>query len=199
MTGPRRFSQAISEGDGISLLAEVDGPEAARRAEGEGAEGLLVNSGNEAQLQQIRDAVSVPVLFYWNGENADRLAGADACIVDVAPWSGGIGGSDDVVQRAHLELDDHFELALRVEDDEQLEDALEKFDPELFVLAAKDEEALERVLDLLPDVPAGKLAIADLPATTRADVDELERAGVDAVIVRGGRVAELVGELPPEV
>ncbi len=45
------------------------------------------------------------------------------------------------------------------------------------MLAAKDEEALERVLDLLPDVPAGKLAIAELPATTRADVDQLERAG----------------------
>ena len=55
------------------------------------------------------------------------------------------------------------------------------------------------MLDLLPDVPAGKLAIADLPATTRADVDELERAGVDAVIVPAGNIAELVGEIPPEV
>ena len=199
MTGPRRFSQAISEGDGISLLAEIDGPEAARRAESEGAEGLLVHSGNETQLQQIRDAVSVPILFWWDGEPADRLAGADACVVDIAAWSGGLGGGDDVVQRAHVELDDHFELALRVEDDEQLVDALEKFDPELFVLVGKDEEALERVLGLLPDVPAGKLVVAELPAITRADVDELERAGVDAVIVRAGNIAELSGEPPPEV
>jgi len=41
--------------------------------------------------------------------------------------------------------------------------------------------------------------IAELPATTRADVEELERAGMDAVIVRTGNVAELAGEPPPEV
>jgi indole-3-glycerol phosphate synthase len=194
VTGPRRFSQAISEGDGISLVVEVDGPEAAERAQSEGAEGVLVYSGHEGQLQPIRDTISVPILFFWDFETADKLAGADACIIDMASWTG-----DDILEHARLELDDHFELALRVHDEEQLEDALEKFDPELFVLAGKDQEALQRVLDLLPDVPAGKLAIADLPSTTRADVNELERVGVDAVIVRGGRVAELVGELPPEV
>jgi len=198
VTRVRRFSQAISEGDGISVVAEVDGPEAARRAETEGAEGLLVPGGREGELRGIREAVSVPILFYWAGEGADRLSGADACIVEVAASSGALP-SGDMVGRAHLELNDDFELALRVEDEEQLEDALEKFDPELFVLAGKDDEPLERVLDLLPDVPAGKLVIAELPATTRADVDVLERAGIDAVIVRTGSVAELVGEPPPEV
>jgi len=133
VTGPRRFSQAISEGDGISIIAEVSEPEAARVAETDGAEGLLVYSGLEDRLPGIRDAVSVPILFYWDGEVADRLTGADACIVDFSAWAGGVGG--DVVEHAHVELDDHFELALRVESEEQLEDALERFDPELFVLA----------------------------------------------------------------
>ena len=197
VTGPRRFSQAISEGDGISIIAEVSEPEAARVAQTDGAEGLLVYSGLEDRLLGIREAVSVPILFYWDGEVADRLTGADACIVDFSAWAGGVGG--DVVEHAHVELDDHFELALRVEDEEQLEDALERFDPELFVLAGKDDRALERVLDLLPDVPAGKLVIAELPGTTRADVEELERAGMDGVIVRTGNVAELTGEPPPEV
>ena len=196
VTGSRRFSQAISEGDGISVVAEIDGPEAARRAEADGAEALLVHSGNEASLGQIRDAVSVPILFYWDGQNADRLQGADACIVDVAP---GGAPSAPAVEHAHLELDDDFELALRVEDEEQLEGALEQFDPELFVLAGRDEQALEHVLELLPDVPAGKLAIAELPRTTREAVEELERAGVDAVIVYDGNVAELVGGSAPEV
>ncbi len=111
--------------------------------------------------------------------------------------SGGPGG--DAVEQAHVELDDQFELALRVQDEGQLEDAQERFDPELFVLAGKDAQALEQVLDLLPDVPAGKLVVAELPTITRADVDELERAGIDAVIVRGGGVAGLIGEPPPEV
>jgi indole-3-glycerol phosphate synthase len=193
VTGPRRFSQAISEGDGISIIAEVSEPESAYLAEAQGAEGVLVYSGLEDRLQAIREVVSVPILFYWDGQHAERLHGADACVVGVNEWSG------DLAEQARLELDDHFELALRVQDEEELEEALERFDPELFVLAGKDDEALERVLDLLPDVPAGKLVVAELPAITRTDVDELERAGVDAVIVRTGNIAELSGEPPPEV
>jgi len=198
VTGARRFSQAISEGDGISIVVLVDGPDAAQQAEADGAEGVLVHSGQATELRRISDAISVPILFYWNGEEAERLRGADACVLDVAAWSGG-GGPGDVVERAHAELDDHFELALRVEDEEQLQSALGTFDPELFVLAGSAEEPLEDVLDLLPDVPAGKLAIADVPTATREDIAELERAGVDAVIVRAADVAELVGEPPPEV
>jgi indole-3-glycerol phosphate synthase len=194
VTGSRRFSQAISEGDGISIIAEVREPEAAQLAERDGAEGLLVSTGYEERLSGIREAVSVPILFYWKGQRAERLGGADACVVDAATWS-----NDDESDRARGELDDQFELVLRVEDEEQLKEALERFDPELFVLAGKNDEALERVLDLLPDVPAGKLVVAELPSTSRADVDELERAGVDAVIVRAGSIAELSGEPPPEV
>ena len=195
VTGGRRFSQAIAEGDGISLIAEVDGPEAARRAEADGAEGVLVYSGHEGRLREIQESVSVPILFFWDGETADRLGGADACIVDLAGWE---RDEPDVVQHAHLELRD-YELVLRVQDEEQLEGALEVFDPELFVLAGKKDQSLEQVLDLLPDLPAGKLAIAELATSTKADVAELERAGVDAVIVGAGRVADLIGEPPPEV
>jgi indole-3-glycerol phosphate synthase len=194
VTGGRRFSQAISEGDGISIIAEVREPEAAQLAERDGAEGVLVSTGYEERLAGIRDAVSLPILFYWKGQRAERLGGADACVVDASTWS-----SHDESERARGELDDHFELVLRVEDEEQLEEVLERFDPELFVLAGKNDEALERVLDLLPDVPAGKLVVAELPSITRADVDALERAGVDAVIVRAGNIAELTGEPPPEV
>ena len=71
------------------------------------------------------------------------------------------------------------ELAVRVRDEEELERVLEDVDPELLVLNG----SLERVLELLPDVPAGKLVIAELPAASDEDVDELERAGVDAVIL----------------
>jgi indole-3-glycerol phosphate synthase len=40
------------------------------------------------------------------------------------------------------------------------------------------------VHELLAGVPAGKLVLAELPSPTHEDVEELERAGVDAVIVR---------------
>jgi indole-3-glycerol phosphate synthase len=195
--GARRFSQAISEGDGISLIVAVGAPEDARRAEGDGAEAVLVYSGQERQLPAIRDATSLPILFYWDGERADSVEGADACVVEA-----GGEGDREWLENVHLELGDRFELALRIRHEDELESALEHFDPELFVLAASEDEAddaLERVLDLLPDVPAGKLAIAELPRSGRAEVEELERAGVDAVIVGAGSVTELVGGAPPAV
>jgi indole-3-glycerol phosphate synthase len=78
---------------------------------------------------------------------------------------------------------------------------LERIEPEIFLLSPReaddDEAELERILDLLPDVPAGKLAIADLQAATRDDVVSLERAGVDAVLVGSASIAHLVGGAPP--
>jgi indole-3-glycerol phosphate synthase len=191
--GGRRFSQAISEGDGISLIVAVRAPEEARQAEEDGAEALLV-AGADRQLAAIRAATSIPILFLWDGQGAEALEGADACVVEA-------GDRDrEWLERVHGALGDRFELALRIHDEDHLESALENFDPELFVLAAPDEDdALGRVLDLLPDVPAGKLAIAELPMSGPAEVAELERAGVDAVIVGATNVSELVGGAPPMV
>jgi indole-3-glycerol phosphate synthase len=192
--GGRRFSQAISEGDGISLIATVTAPEEARRAEADGAEALLVGSGAEQQLHALRAATTLPILFHWDGERADQLDGADACVV----------AADDRdrewLQDVHDALGDRFELALRIHHEDHLEAALENFDPELFVLAAPDEDdPLEHVLELLPDIPAGKLAIAELPVAGPEEVAELERAGVDAVIVGARNVSELIGDAPPAV
>jgi hypothetical protein len=192
--GGRRFSQAISEGDGISLIVTVGEPEEAQQAEIDGAEALLVSSGGERQLHALRAATTLPILFQWNGEGADQLDGADACVVEA-------GDRDrEWLQDVHDALGDRFELALRIHHEDHLEAALENFDPELFVLAAPDEDdPLERVLELLPDVPAGKLAIAELPVAGPEEVAELERAGVDAVIVGATNVSELVGGSSPSL
>ena len=48
-------------------------------------------------------------------------------------------------------------------------------------------------------MPAGKLAIAELHDATPEDVSELERSGVDAVLVSSGRLATLVQDDPPDV
>jgi hypothetical protein len=193
---PRRFSQAISEGDGISVIAEVDGPEAARDAEDAGAEGLFVRSGLEAMLPAIRAASELPILVRYEGQQSDLLLGADACLVDMGEESG------SMIDRVRQGLGDDYELAPRIAKDDELEFLLEELDPEIFVLAAQpggDGSPLERVLELLPDVPAGKLAIADIGARTREEVEELERAGVDGVIVTAGDIAHLVSAAPPEV
>lgn len=160
MTGPRRLSQAISEGDGISLIVAVAGPEEAQEAEARGAEALLADHDVDA----IRAASGLPILSAAGSSGDARI---------VCP------GDEDV------ELGHSVELVVRVEREAELEEALERLDPELFVLAASDaDDPLRRVLDLLSDVPAGKLAIADVGGVTRLQIDELERAGVDAVLVR---------------
>ncbi|MCP9485435.1 MAG: hypothetical protein MSC30_06220 [Gaiellaceae bacterium MAG52_C11] len=164
MTASRRLSQAISEGDGISLIVPVERPDAARAAEAEGAEALLAHGD---AIPAIREASSLPVVAYLNRGQAE----ADACIV----------GADADWEHLH-ELD--VEIVVRVEREDELEEALERHDPEIFVLACgESDERLERVLDLLSDVPAGKLAIAELPGVTREEIDELERAGCDAVLL----------------
>jgi hypothetical protein len=160
VTGPRRLSQAISEGDGISLIVAVAGPDEARQAEAGGAEALLADDHVDA----IRAATSLPILTAAGSAGDARV---------VRP------GDEDV------ELRDSVELVVQVGREEELEEALERFDPELFVLAASDaDDPLERVLDLLSDLPAGKLAIADVGDVTEEQLVELERAGVDAVFVR---------------
>jgi indole-3-glycerol phosphate synthase len=177
------------------VIVEVDGPEAARDAEEAGAEGLFLWSGQESQLPAIRGATELPILVFYDGQNVEALKGADACVVDVRD-------DEDSLRRVHMNLAGRFELAFRIVDDEHLESLLEAFDPEIFVLAEsidRAESSPERVLELLPDVPAGKLAIADLGAPTRDEVEELERAGIDGVIVAAGNVAHLVGAAPPEV
>ena len=86
-----------------------------------------------------------------------------------------------------------LECVVKVRDDDDLELVLEHLDPEILLLCAEeaddDEQPIERLLRLLPDIPAGKLAIAELASANRADVEELERAGVDAVVVAGGVIA----------
>lgn len=196
MTGARRLSQAISEGDGISIIALVGAPEEARAAEEQGAESLALR----APVAGVREATTLPILFRVDASpEAARDAGADACLIVVEQHEAE-EHLEELQQRA-LALG--LEIVVDVHDDESLEASLERIDPEIFLLSPReaedDEEELDRILDLLPDVPAGKLAIADLQVTNRDEVIALERAGVDAVLVGSADVAHLVGGAPPEV
>ena len=179
MPGSRRLSQRISEGDGIAIIVCVDDAGAARDAEEQGAKAIAVS----AEIDGIRDATTLPLL--WIGAGAPSEADA----VTIRP--------DDEPEHHHLEA------VVDVRDEEELELALERLDPEIFLLTAReiddDADPLDAVLELLPDVPAGKLAIAQVDVETRDEVLALERAGIDAVLVPGGDVAGLVGHQPPDV
>ena len=192
----RRFSQAISEGDGISVIVDVGDPEAARAAAAQGAEALAVRG----DVGDLRAVTELPILWRASGSPSEAaLAGADAWLVAVED----AGEDGDWLERQHAEaVGLGLDCVVEVRSEEQLELALERLDPEIFLLSARDNDdgdALSQALELLPDVPAGKLAVADVGASTREQVDELERAGVDAVIVGTRNVAELVGDIPPQV
>ncbi len=195
VTGTRRFSHAIAEGDGISVIAAVEDAEAARAAESQRAEALVV-SGDPAT---VREATALPIL--WRAEaSLERAAEvADAVVLTLSDEE---GEEIPEQQRHHQALALGLDCAVEARSEQELERALELLDPEIFLLTApagSSDERLEAVLELLAEVPAGKLAIADLAVTTEHEVQELERAGVDAVIVHAADVSPLVGEAPPEV
>ena len=184
----RRFSQAISEGDGISVIVAVQDAAGARDAESQGAEAILVRDAFDG----LRDATELPILWVSDGSpEAGANAGADACIIRA-----GERLSESHARAMELGLD----CVIQVANDQELEEVLDGLDPEIFLLEPEDEgDDWQRTFDLLAGIPAGKLAIAAFPAPSREEVVELERAGVDAVIVGARNVAELVGDTPPQV
>ncbi len=177
MAGHRRFSQAISEGDGISLIVDVHTLEQARAALERGAEAVAVHR----HVEGVRDATELPILWRGNALPDDAIrSGADAFLLSELH-------DDDGLEELHaLALELGLDCVVQVSDEEQLELVLERLDPEILLLTA---DHAEGVLDLLPDVPAGKLAIADARVASAETIAELERAGVDAV---------LVGDAPPQ-
>jgi hypothetical protein len=176
--GSRRLSQRISEGDGIAIIVCVSDADGARDAELQGAKAIAVYDA----IAGIREATTLPLLWIGAGTPSE---------------------ADAVRIRPEEETLDHLENVVDVRDDEELELALERFDPEIFLLSSReiDEDAdpLDAVLELLPDVPAGKLAIAQVDVGGRDEVLALERAGIDAVLVPARHVGDLVGHLPPDV
>src|SRR4051812_33455807 len=128
MSTSRRFSHAIAEGDGISVVAAVDDADAARAAETQRAEALVV-AGDPASL---REATRLPIL--WRAETAVGRAAevADAVTVTLPDED----EDHEPVQRRHEEaLAAGLDCAVEVRTEEEVERALELLDPEIFLLA----------------------------------------------------------------
>jgi len=202
-----RFVQAISEGDGISVVpllsGEIDG--LARAAAEAGAEAVAVDTPGDAV--RIRESVTLPVLLRQRIRQPEELedahqAGADAVVLVLGELEEG-----DLLERLYeRSVQLGFACAIAVQDEEELELALERIDPDIVAISCPDaedeQEELERTLDVLPDVPVGKLVVAEARALVREQARALERAGVDAILVADvatGRdfaraLADLVGD-----
>ena len=109
------------------------------------------------------------------------MAGADAVLLIVAALD------DDWLRALREEawaLD--LDCLVEIHDEEDLDRALE-LDADALGINNRDLRDLSVDLEvtsrLITDVPAGKTVVAESGYSTRAELDELERIGVDAVLI----------------
>ena len=142
--------------------------------------------GSLADLQEARRATDIPILRkdftidpYMVYEA--RAAGADAVLLVVGAMDIRTLGSLHGIAR-ELEMD----AIVEVHDEDELNMALD-IDADVIGINNRDLEDfsvdLQVTFDLLTDVPAGKTVVSESGIHTRADVEELEQVGVDAVLV----------------
>jgi indole-3-glycerol phosphate synthase len=189
-----RFSEAISEGDGISVIPVLEGDVGALAALAEeaGAEAVAVRAEDVADA---RSRTGLPILA--RDGDPEALAGAVVVAYGAASDEGRL---EELYGAAYdLELD----FAVDVREEEELEEALERIDPEIVLISERglddEEEDLELTLDLLADVPAGKLVVSEARIVSHDQVLALERAGVDAILVHGLARAPDFGALLEEL
>ena len=166
----RRLSEAISEGEAISTsFASTELPRLRPRRPPERKE--LRPTG---VVHDVRAATVLPILVAGGSPQEAGGSGADAWLL-VAETEG-----DELEQRDAAARDLGLECVVDVHDEEELEAVLARIDPEIVLLsprAAEDEDdAVDRILELLPDVPAGKLVAAELDFVTEDGADR-PRAG----------------------
>lgn len=202
----RPFAEALV-GDGVSVIAEHKrrSPSAGPIREGASLAAIITayeNGGAAAlsiiteeahfggSLDDLRAARAVTTLPLLRKDFVvDRyqlleaaVAGADAILMIVAALS-----DRDLWQLYDEARALDLDVLVEVHDDEELERALETVDPQLIGINNRDltdfSVDTERTYDLLSDVPAGKTVVAESGYRTREQLDELERVGVDAVLI----------------
>jgi len=203
--GFRPFSEALTR-PGVSLIAEhkrrspsagpiregIEVGEVVQAYERGGAAALSILTepfhfaGSLDDLRAARTSATLPILRkdfivdpYQLYEAA--AAGADAILLIVAALDPSQLGSLLHEARA-LDLD----ALVEVHDERELEAALEV---EADVLGINNRDLsdftvdIERTYELLADIPAGKTVVSESGFSTRDQLDELERVGVDAVLI----------------
>jgi len=108
-------------------------------------------------------------------------AGADAILLIVAALD-----PDHLYELLREARDLDLDALVEVHDERELDIAL---DVEADVLGLNNRDLsdfsvdIERTYELLSDVPAGKTVVAESGYSSREQIDELERVGVDAVLI----------------
>jgi indole-3-glycerol phosphate synthase len=143
--------------------------------------------GSLDDLREARAASALPILRkdfivdpYQVYESA--VAGADALLLIVAALH-----PRDLAElhREARALD--LDVLVEVHDEEELNCALEVVDADVIGINNRDladfSVDVERTFELLSDVPAGKTVVSESGFHRRSQIEDLERVGVDAVLV----------------
>jgi len=143
--------------------------------------------GSLDDLREARAASALPILrkdfivdLYQVYESA--VAGADALLLIVAA----LHPRDlALLHRESRALD--LDVMVEVHDEDELDCALEVVDADVIGINNRDladfTVDVERTYELLSDVPAGKTVVSESGFHERGQIEDLERVGVDAVLI----------------
>jgi indole-3-glycerol phosphate synthase len=207
----RPFSEALVR-PGLSLIAEFK-----RRSPSAGEISVTATVAEQVIAYERGGAAALSVLTderHFGGSLEDLRAARAACdlpilrkdfIVDPYQlYEAAVNGADAVLLIAWA-LDDHrlralydearaldLDCLVEVHDEAELQRALE-LDAEVIGINNRnlDEGTVDvsTTYELMPDVPAGKTVVAESGISTRAELEELERVGVDAVLIGSALMA----------
>jgi len=203
----RPFSEALVR-PGLSLIAEFK-----RRSPSAGEISAAATVPEQVGAYERGGAAALSVLTderHFGGSLDDLRAARAACdlpilrkdfIVDPYQlYEAAVNGADAVLLIV-CALDDHelaklygeargldLDCLIEVHDAEELQRALE-LDADVIGINNRDLDAgsvdISTTYELMPDVPAGKTVVAESGISSRAELEELERVGVDAVLIGG--------------
>ena len=143
--------------------------------------------GSLEDLREARDATSLPVLrkdFVIDPYQVYETAawGADAMLLIVAALH-----PREIAELHALARSLDLDVVVEVHSEDELECALEVVEADVIGINNRDLTDFsvdpQRTFDLLADVPAGKTVISESGFHAREQLDELERVGIDAVLV----------------
>jgi indole-3-glycerol phosphate synthase len=211
--GPDRpFNEALVR-PGLSLIAEFKrrSPSAGQLAREEidlAAQVAAYERGGAAALSVLTDEP------HFGGSLADLRAARAACdlpiirkdfVVDPYQlYEAAVNGADAVLLIAAALQDEDLrslhqearaidlDCLVEVHDEEELERALEAGADVIGINNRNLDDMsvdLATTFELMPDVPAGKTVVAESGISGRAEIDELDRVGVDAVLIGGALMA----------
>ncbi len=207
----RPFNEALVR-PGLSLIAEFK-----RRSPSAGEISATATVAGQVGAYERGGAAALSVLTdepHFGGSLEDLRAARAACglpiirkdfIVDPYQlYEAAVNGADAVLLIVRA-LDDRdlrslydearaidLDCLVEVHDAEELERALEA-DAEVLGINNRNLDQgtvdLATTFELMPDVPAGKTVVAESGISGRAELAELERVGVDAVLIGGALMA----------